>query len=216
MKILLLFLLSSLSSYCFGQEDNRIQLGQVIGTSIEEFSNNRRQNQERKDSALKLQDITKSKYLIEIRMYEDPSLFATMACTILYYDTAFHITRSLSLNEEWQEKYEVEATIPLSNLNPKTIFNQLTKLGIFSLNDDKVPINTLYTLLDNKIVKFGGLCGTTDGTSYRFVTKVGSVFNETYIKNLAQLLCDPSDQMLQRKLKIKDILQAIPEGKLKK
>ncbi len=211
MKLLLLVLLANLTYHCFGQQDNRIQLGQVIGKPIKEFRVGRGDYENRIDSALKLEDITKSKYLIEIRVYEDPSLFPTKACTVLYYDTAFHLTRFLSLNASWEEKYKVEATVPLSKINPKTIFNQLTELGIFSLNNNEVPIETLYTLIDNKVVKFGGLCGTTDGTGYRFLTKVGDIFNETFVRNSAQLLCDPSDQMLQRKLKIKDLLQAMPE-----
>ena len=186
MKLLLLVLLANLTYHCFGQQDNRIQLGQVIGKPIKEFRVGRGDYENRIDSALKLEDITKSKYLIEIRVYEDPSLFPTKACTVLYYDTAFHLTRFLSLNASWEEKYKVEATVPLSKINPKTIFNQLTELGIFSLN-------------------------TMDGTGYRFVTKVGDIFNETFVRNSAQLLCDPSDQMLQRKLKIKDLLQAMPE-----
>lgn len=202
------FALIFISINCYAQKNERFLLGKIKGENIEEYKTKLDEYDYWLDSTLQLQEITKSNYLIEVRLYQDPSILPTTGCTILYYDTAFHLREVTKIHPDWADKWRIRKENSFQNKNADSLAMQLVSYGIFSINSEQLDTLPPMEITNNKIALLNGICGGLDGTSYSLKIKIGDLFSQSYFHSSAQLHCDPSDQLLQRREKIMIAMRA--------
>ena len=205
--ILLLIQLSS--AYAQPVKDYALYVGKVSGTTKSEFNKTLSGYDLGRDSALKLANITESGNLVEIRLYERPSI-SVETCTILYFDSSFHVKRVSKVSPGWELKYKAQAIKPVEKIKADSVFKELVKYGIFKLPaygsyDDEGSV-----LTPKGLIKNGALCGVTDGVSYIIHIKIQDVYKAIYFSSneAAQLNCYPDDDIIRRKKNIVEQLEA--------
>jgi len=201
-----------IAGFCYSQnvKDYSIYVGKVVGLAKNEFLSTLDEYDLRRDSTLQLNILTDSKNLIEIRLYERPSAMAVETCTLLYFDSNFHVRRVTKIFNDWEKNFSAKAGKPIENIKADSAFYDLVKNGIFNL-----PKYSSYdsegTILTAKgFIKNGALCGVTDGVSYIIHIKLQDVYKTIYFSSMdeVQLKCFPDNDVIRRKKNIVEQLEA--------
>lgn len=203
------------AQYPFGSSQKKefsLYVGAVKGFSAIEYNTSRLKD--KNDSLLQIPPLSKSNYPIEIRLYETTDSWVNLYsvyCTILYYDTAWHIIRKRYRYTEprYADKFDIVEKQPIENINPDTAFKKLIENGIFSLVTDRQSENIPKVLTNNGLIDFEPLCACPHCRSYEITTKVDTVFNIVYVNsnNTALLKCFPDNDLEKRKKNIVDQLK---------
>ena len=217
MKYIFTIFFSLLTSFCYSQKANKysIYVGKVEGLKKKQFINTLDEYDLRSDSLLQIGSIVKSKYPIEIRLYESTGVMAVRSCTKLYFDSSFHVSRVLKTYNGWEKEYHAEAHHPVENINADSAFRELVKNGIFSLPEYGGSNSARKVLTPNGFTKDVGLCGALDGYSYNIQIKVYDIYKTIYSSNSleAELNCYPDNDIIRRKKNIVLQLEATPHLK---
>jgi hypothetical protein len=190
--------------------DYSIYVGRVTGLSKNEFIKQYDEYNKRKDSLLNLEPLFKSKYPIEIRLYESPSLMAVETCTILFFDSTFHKIRMSKIYNGWEEEFQTKDYFRLDSIRADSTFYELVRNGIFALNEYSQDYIEVKVLTKNGFELSKPFCGSTDGCSYYIKIKVYDIYKNIYhtTNDNAQLSCTPDNNEIWRKKNIVDALRA--------
>ncbi|MEJ7625752.1 MAG: hypothetical protein WKF35_02725 [Ferruginibacter sp.] len=211
--------LLGLSSSTLGQSkekfttiDSGIFLGKISGVTAKEF------NEEiRYDSLFGFNNLTDSKYLIEIRFFEISNL-ALNFCTTLYYDSEFKLTRRNNNVRQYDtSKFRVIEYQPLANMNADSIFSKLVQNSIFSYQPSNYWDDKPKVLTSKGIVNDTKLCGQTDGSWYQIDIKVGNNYKRIITRSDRQFLskCYPDNSDFKKEASFISLLETRPLIKTK-
>ena len=206
-------------SKCYAQEKVgfKIYVGKVNGVNsdslLTEWSFYQKLGYDR---YLELQDITKSGFPIEVRIYERSSLKGFVICSRIYYDEpkntfaqSLHSTLKYSMLKE-KEKYELRTIV--KHINADSVFNELVRNGIFSLpaeTYDDMPLDSTRMILTPKGLEIAKRqWGSTDGSSYIIIWKVGHQYNLKYFSTQEETELEnyPGMDFIKRKKNIVNLL----------
>lgn len=206
----ILFLLLTVICYSQNVKDYSIYVGKVAGVTKNEFISALDGRAIRRDSALELSNLTDSKNLIEIRLYEIPAAMAVQTCTILYFDSSFHVKRVTKVFHDWEKKYNAQARNSVENIKADSAFYEIVKNGIFSLPKYDTYDGEGTILTTRGFVKNVALCGVTDGLDYLIQIKLQDVYKTINFssREAVQLKCYPDNDVIRRKKNIVEQLEA--------
>ncbi len=212
MKIVnILFLLVCFyqTSYAQNEHKNGIYVGNVISITRDKFISEYNIYRKADDSLLDIAPIMKSKYNIEIRLYESKCCSGLKSCTTLFFDTAFHISRKSKVYNGWEEQNHAEYYFPLNSIKPDSVFFEMVRNGIFELPEKSRINHRSLTLINDSLSVQNKLCTATDGDSYAIQIKLSNRYKYIYHSQFdeAKLHCYPDNIDLERKRNIVNLIR---------
>ncbi len=190
--------------------DYSIYVGRITGSSKTVFLKQYDEYDKKIDSLLQLEPLFKSKYPIEIRLYEKPSAMAIQTCTILFFDTVFHKKRISKIYNGWEKTFTSKDYFRLDDVRADSTFYELVRNGIFALDEYSQNYDDVKVLTKNGFELSKPLCGSTDGCTYEIKIKLYDIYKNIYhsTNDNAQLICTPDNNEVWRKKNIVDALRA--------